>query len=567
MKSFHPYFKIVLSLCLGLSLLALPAFSADIANVQLGSDSIHWQPATDAASWVLTVTGPEGFYVRQEFDSAPSMGLFTADGQFLADGLYKYELQAIPHISPQLRQELDAAAGDLELRQRLAARVQGLGGVQSGHFRISQGALVQGDQVELPAPGGGVTVPAGDLAVSQTVPEGSLDHLQVFNMDVLINGSLCVGFDCGSSQSFGFDTVRLRENNLRIHFDDTSSSGSFPSNDWRLTANDSANGGLSRFTVEDATAGRNVFTIEAGTISNALYVDSAGDVGIGTSSPVVEVHAVDGNTPTLRLEQNGSSGFTPQTWDLAGNETNFFIRDVTNGSRLPFKSRPGADTNSLVIEANGDVTMNGGNVGIGTGTGTSNAPDEALHIAGTDNPKVLIEDTTDNTNDKPGFTLRSPAATAGGDWFFEVDNGGQFQIDFGPSTGPEIVLSDTSATNSTVTINGNLMVNGTCTGCDAVFREGFELETIEEHAALMWEKSYLPSVGPTPEGKGLIDVFAKTTGILQELEKAHIYIEQLHGDLETKNSQIQEVLERVEALSVQNAALHERLESVEQRQQ
>ena len=56
------------------------------------------------------------------------------------------------------------------------------------------------------------------------------------------------------------------------------------------------------------------------------------------------------------LEQDGSSGFTPQTWDVAGNEANFFIRDATSGSTLPFRIRPGgAPTNSLVIDGDGDI--------------------------------------------------------------------------------------------------------------------------------------------------------------------------------------------------------------------
>ena len=36
------------------------------------------------------------------------------------------------------------------------------------------------------------------------------------------------------------------------------------------------------------------------------------------------------------MEQDGSSGFNPQTWDLDGNETDFFVRDVTHASSLPF---------------------------------------------------------------------------------------------------------------------------------------------------------------------------------------------------------------------------------------
>ncbi|MCA9438343.1 MAG: tail fiber domain-containing protein, partial [Candidatus Omnitrophica bacterium] len=85
---------------------------------------------------------------------------------------------------------------------------------------------------------------------------------------------------------------------------------------------------------------------------------------------IVELHLADGDTPTIRLEQDGSSGWTAQTWDVAGNETNFFIRDVNNGSKLPFRIRPGAPDNSLYIDTDGDV-------GIGT-----NAPSAKLDVRG-----------------------------------------------------------------------------------------------------------------------------------------------------------------------------------------
>ena len=65
--------------------------------------------------------------------------------------------------------------------------------------------------------------------------------------DLIVQGSSCIGMDCSTSESFGFDTLRLKKNNLRIKFDDTSNSASFAANDWELTANDSANGGSNRF--------------------------------------------------------------------------------------------------------------------------------------------------------------------------------------------------------------------------------------------------------------------------------------------------------------------------------
>lgn len=201
--------------------------------------------------------------------------------------------------------------------------------------------------------------------------------------DLLVNGgSLCVGLDCVNGESFGFDTIRMKENNLRIRAVDTSNSASFPSRDWQLTFNDSTNGGLNKFSIDDIDAGSSPFTIEGSAPNNALYVDDGGRVGLGTSQPVVELHIPDGDTPTLRLEQDGTSGFTPQVWDVAGNETNFFVRDVTNGSALPFRIFPGAPSSALNIEASGDV-------GIGT-----TSPSGELHIV--DNGAVEVK--LDNTS-------------------------------------------------------------------------------------------------------------------------------------------------------------------------
>lgn len=200
---------------------------------------------------------------------------------------------------------------------------------------------------------------------------------QVIATDLIVQGSACVGFDCSNGESFGFDTLRLKENNTRIAFVDTSNSASFPTTDWELQANESTNGGQNQFAIIDRTAGNTIFVLEGAAPRNSLYVDDQGRVGVGTSTPVVELHVVDGDSPTLRLEQNGSSGFTPQTWDVAGNESNFFIRDATNASQLPFKIKPGAPTNSLFLAANGDV-------GLGT-----QSPSENLSIVSSDNRAAI----------------------------------------------------------------------------------------------------------------------------------------------------------------------------------
>ena len=181
----------------------------------------------------------------------------------------------------------------------------------------------------------------------------------VINDDHIVQGSACTGVNCEASESFGFDTHRYREDNLRIHFQDNSSSASFPTNDWRIIINDSGNGGEEHFTIEDADSGNDIFRIDAGASANSIRINSNGDVGIGESSPILELHIQDGDSPAIRIEQDGSNGFASQSWDLAGNETNFFIRDVNNSSVLPFKVKPGSISDAVVI-GSGTFIVNDG---------------------------------------------------------------------------------------------------------------------------------------------------------------------------------------------------------------
>jgi hypothetical protein len=173
--------------------------------------------------------------------------------------------------------------------------------------------------------------------------------------DLVVVGSICSGLDCVNNESFGFDTIRLKENNLRIKFLDTSGSSSFPTNDWQITVNDSANGGLNKFSIDDIDSGLTPFTILAGAPANSIYVASSGNFGLGTATPLVNLHVLANNTPTIRLDQDTSGGWAAQSWDLGGNEAGFFIRDFTNSSTLPFRIIANAPSSSLYIAADGDI--------------------------------------------------------------------------------------------------------------------------------------------------------------------------------------------------------------------
>jgi hypothetical protein len=146
---------------------------------------------------------------------------------------------------------------------------------------------------------------------------------QVIPDDLIVQGSLCVGVDCVNNEDFGFDTVRLKENNTRLQFDDTSTAAGFPTNNWQIRANDSSSGGASflGFVDQGATGfsetGTISFRVDGGAPANSLKVSSTGRVGLRTATPVLDLHITTADTPAHRLQQTNAGGFSAQTWDIA----------------------------------------------------------------------------------------------------------------------------------------------------------------------------------------------------------------------------------------------------------
>ena len=358
-----------------------------LANVSSKGSSVRWEVAAQHAGLTVTISAPDGQVYRREFPagSSPEFILSDKEGNRLPDGQYTYEIRLNPVLGVGVKEELAAARrkGDdgrveRDLRQRGALPSQS---VESGSFTILNGAVIVAGAVEDPRRTAKTTeqrtpVPSGNTVTRLRNHRLSLLSMpdQVIPDDLIVQGSACVGLDCVNNEVFGFDTIRLKENNTRIQFDDTSSAAGFPTNNWQIRANDSASGGSSFLGFVDQGAsgtsetGTIVFSVAAGAPANSVKVDSSGRLGLRTATPVLDIHANTGNTPAIRLEQNSGGGFTAQTWDIAGNEANFFVRDVTGGSRLPFRVRPGAPTSSIDISASGSV-------GIGTAS-----PQKPLHV-------------------------------------------------------------------------------------------------------------------------------------------------------------------------------------------
>lgn len=165
-----------------------------------------------------------------------------------------------------------------------------------------------------------------------------------------------------------------------------------------------------------------------------------------TDTPVekgIEVHT--GDTPLLRLNQ-AAGGFTSQIWDVAGNEANFFIRDFTSGSKLPFRIFPTTPTNTLTLKPQG--------IGIGT-----NNPTSLLELS-RDEARIEIEDTSESAgprvladlvaNGAPLIRLKdsTPGSTS---WQLGAGGSGAFTVrdDDAAPTAPD-ALAVTPAGTATV---------------------------------------------------------------------------------------------------------------------
>src|SRR5882724_7545589 len=352
---------------------------SELASISAEGMTVRWESVIPSASVVLAVSGPDGNVFRQEFEGgvAPSFSLLDKTGGALRDGQYTYELTFTPLLTQEVKERLIAARTEgnddsvqRELRSRGQLPAQPL--VQSGSFVFQNGFVYVGNEIEPNSSGTPRSKPSSknNLQSNTNRPTEITPEDLVIPDDLIVQGSGCVGLDCVDGEVFGFDTFRLKENNTRIQFDDTSNSAGFATNNWQIRANSSASGGDSflGFVDQGATGnsetGTIVFQVDAGAPANSLRVSNTGKIGIKTATPVLDLHMNNSDTPAARLEQTASGGFTAQTWDIAGNEANFFVRDVTGGSRLPFRIRPGAPTSSIDINASG-------NVGVGTASASS----------------------------------------------------------------------------------------------------------------------------------------------------------------------------------------------------
>jgi hypothetical protein len=539
-RTLLPAMAFTVIMIFGMFFISTPGFAQcqypanPVADVIIESGGIIFVPRVSYALLEVTIARPDGTIFKKGFESGrePQVSLGEILGEGRLDCSYTYELRVTPNLHWNERN-----GDEVEIRYSQRALVQ------SGGFTVLEGMIVPPDEGEPESR----KSTGGSISSAQHNLSGVQDY--VIADDLIVDGSACIGFDCVNGEVFGFDTLRLKENNLRIKFDDTSTLASYPRNDWQLTANDSANGGTSKFSIDDISGNRTPFTVEANARSNSLYVDDGGRIGIRTSTPALEIHVIDGDTPALRLQQDGSSGFAPQTWDIAGNEANFFIRDVTGGSRLPFRIRPGAPTSSIDIAADGDI-------GIGTASPTDGFSMEIKRTSG--NAGILL-----NNNETVKFKLNVTTALVqigaqtNHKVNFVVNNAAQMTLDTTGflglgTTSPAHPIVVATANNARLEVSGNWLnpssrelkeniqsltaeeAEETLAGLNPV-KYNYKVDKTEGYVGFIAED--VPGLVAVKDRKGLVtmDVVAVLTKVVKEQQKTISKLEERIAQLE-KNS-------------------------------
>jgi len=490
---------------------------AQLADVSMQEGVITLTPRVEFKIVRVTINGPEGTVFEKRYKEAPiAWHLDDSQGKALADGRYTFEVRFLSGVPSD---ELEPSAA------RETSKVI------NGGFSIKNG-VVNTDSRS--------SIPQRDVASLRKPMQN--DFAKAYDYTALyVSEKIGIGIDNSDSleaelhiQQAGGSTILLEE---RVGDWGTAIEGQ-----WRISGRDTL------FTIGQKPNGtgteRENIVIEENAPQNQLYMDSTGRIGFGTAAPTSDFHIASTNG-AIRIEDTDGS-----TWTFIENngDMQFVLTTAQSGV--------GTAGTKMVIEGTGEV---------GIGTTNPNAP---LHIFKNDGTaQVLVQEGNGTSALRTQFRMvnngpvNTQHETGGAVWRQQFQNNA-YALTRDGTGGNEMTII---AGSGNMTIRGSLFTGGpSCgAGCDAVLGPDFTVESIEEHAAAMWSAGFLPAIGATLPNEP-INLTEKMGGVLNELEKAHIYIEQLHQDLaQQKELFRQQLVQQTELFHQELAQQKEKLQRLE----
>ncbi|RDY60772.1 tail fiber protein [Flagellimonas nanhaiensis] len=276
-----------------------------------------------------------------------------------------------------------------------------------------------------------------------------------------------------------------------------------------------------------------------------------GNVGIGTLAPQAKLQVQ--RTGTIGGVWNPSNSYFTM-FDGGGQYTIMDPNELYGSHVLHIGTKDGADIVKFRsvfdsgLAADRMIIKSNGYVGIGT-----NSPTGKLHVStGTSGDAIFrLEADTDNNNeyDNPLIEFRQDGTGVGANVGFSEGNFGGNIFGIGTRySGQDSWNTFTINTQNgnvgigTTTPDAKLAVNGkihaeevkvdlSVPGPDYVFKEGYDLKSLEELQNFIWEHGHLPNIPSAQEMESNgIDLGEMNMKLLEKIEELTLYILQIKSE-------------------------------------
>jgi hypothetical protein len=277
------------------------------------------------------------------------------------------------------------------------------------------------------------------------------------------------------------------------------------------------------------------WTRKAGVMGERVRIDGSGNMGIGVSNPGFKLD-VNGTVNATAFKGDGSQLTNVETGDWYG-------------------SHPPSPNGNL---------WRGGNVGVGVSNPTSkldlvaedangNGPTTVLELSHFANPPAngiasriqMITSSAPGTYRDAAYidAVMSSLSTETSALAFWTRNAGSMGERV-RITGSGKVGIGTANPIGLLDVNGSIYQRGAQLHADYVFEPDYRLESIEDHSDFMWRNRHLkaiPKAARDDEGNEILEIGSQNRGIVEELEKAHIYITKLNSRINELEKKIQQI--------------------------